>query len=179
MAFVDRDTYVVEAGDTLWRLSRRYRVPLRTLIDINRLEQPNLIYPGQVLTIPGGGEVRTRTVPFGTLEHEADQPSSQGPASGRFFAAVTEAQLRADLKPFGLSVPEGADLGTELVLGAIGADVTGVSLRGRVLTVTVRPRRKGHHIIEIKRSRLPKGSLAVVFTTADGHFLDAESVNLG
>lgn len=179
MAFIDRDTYVVEPGDTLWRLSRRYRVPLRTLIDVNRLEEPNLIYPGQVLTIPGAGGSQRRVVPFGTLEHEATHALGQGPAAGRFFATATESQLRAALAPFGLRIPDGTDLSTQLVIGAIGGDITQATLRGRVLTITVRPRRYGYQIIEIKRSRLPKGSLAVVFTTADGHFLDAESVNLG
>lgn len=179
MAFVDRDTYAVEPGDTLWRLSRRYGVPLKTLIEVNRLEEPNLIYPGQVLTIPGGGgRARTRTIPFGTLEFEKEA-LPQAPASGRFFAATSEAELRAALRPFGLPLPEGADYGSELIIGAVSATVSDATLRGRVLTVTVKPLRKGHQIIEIKRSRLPKGSLAVVFTTADGHFLDAESVNLG
>ncbi|GEM_PF-3845125 len=180
MAFVDRDTYVVEPGDTLWRLARRYGVPLKTLIEVNRLENPNLIQPGQVLTIPGGGgQARTRSLSFGALEFEQDQPVTQAPASGRFFAATTEAQLRGALRPFGLAVPEGADFPTQVVLGAISATIDQVTLRHRVLTVTVKPRRKGHHIAEIKRSRLPRGSLAVVFTTADGHFLDAESISLG
>lgn len=180
MAFIDRDTYVVEPGDTLWRLARRYGVPLKTLIDANQLENPNLIFPGQVITIPGGnGHARSRTLTFGTLELEADRPVTQAPASGRFFAAASEGQLREALRPFGLAVPGGADPGAQVVLGAISATVDQVTLRSRVLTVTVKPRRRGHHVVEIKRSRLPKGSLAVVFTTADGHFLDAESISLG
>lgn len=44
-------TYTVRRGDTLWRIARRYRVCVRYLAKINNLQNPNLIYPGQVLKI--------------------------------------------------------------------------------------------------------------------------------
>lgn len=44
-------SYTVRSGDTLWRIARRYRVCVRYLARINNIQNPNLIYPGQVLKI--------------------------------------------------------------------------------------------------------------------------------
>ena len=43
--------YTVQKGDTLWRISRRYRVCPRRIARINGIQNPNLIYPGQILRI--------------------------------------------------------------------------------------------------------------------------------
>lgn len=44
--------YIVKKGDTLYRLSRRYDVPIAKIIEINNLNNPNLIKVGQMLLIP-------------------------------------------------------------------------------------------------------------------------------
>jgi len=43
---------VVARGDTLYTLSRRYNVPLRDLMEVNRLSPPYTIEPGQRLVLP-------------------------------------------------------------------------------------------------------------------------------
>ncbi len=45
--------YTVERGDTLGRIARDNGVSLSDLIAANSISNPNLIYPGQVLVIPG------------------------------------------------------------------------------------------------------------------------------
>lgn len=47
-------TYVVHAGDTLFKVSRDRGVPIRSLIDANNLEPPYALRTGQRLVIPGG-----------------------------------------------------------------------------------------------------------------------------
>ena len=47
-----------QAGDTVFSLAERYRVPLRSLIDINRLQPPYRLIPGQPLLIPKPREHR-------------------------------------------------------------------------------------------------------------------------
>ncbi|HSK38228.1 MAG TPA: LysM peptidoglycan-binding domain-containing protein, partial [Arenibaculum sp.] len=42
----------VAAGDTLYEISRRYEVPVRELIELNRLEAPYLLRVGQRLALP-------------------------------------------------------------------------------------------------------------------------------
>lgn len=44
---------IVQPGDTLWKLSRRYGVPLEAVIRANpQIPDPDLIYPGQRVRIP-------------------------------------------------------------------------------------------------------------------------------
>jgi lysozyme len=44
--------YIIQQGDTLGRIARRYGVDLTVLARVNSIVNPNLIYAGQTLTIP-------------------------------------------------------------------------------------------------------------------------------
>lgn len=44
--------YFVQPGDTLWKIAKKYRVPLSFIRDINRLEDENRLLIGQRLLIP-------------------------------------------------------------------------------------------------------------------------------
>ena len=54
LAPVDRSatTHVVRAGETLSAIARRYGVTVEELVQTNGLNNPDLIYAGQILTIP-------------------------------------------------------------------------------------------------------------------------------
>lgn len=57
--------YTVQPGDTLYRIAARYGTTVTAIANANNIADPNLIYPGQVLVIPGGGAppvTRTHTV---------------------------------------------------------------------------------------------------------------------
>lgn len=43
--------YKVQRGDTLWGIARRYGVTVNYLVNINDIENPNIIYPGQLIRI--------------------------------------------------------------------------------------------------------------------------------
>lgn len=43
--------YTVQKGDTLWGISRRFGVSIAKIVMLNRISNPNLIYPGNVLRI--------------------------------------------------------------------------------------------------------------------------------
>ena len=46
-------THTVVQGDTMWKLAVRYQIGTSEIIGANpQISNPNLIYPGQVLTIP-------------------------------------------------------------------------------------------------------------------------------
>ena len=51
-------TYTVRPGDTLWAIARRFGTTVEALVQANDIPDPNLIYPGQVLTIPGRGDMQ-------------------------------------------------------------------------------------------------------------------------
>ncbi|MBC8081168.1 MAG: SafA/ExsA family spore coat assembly protein [Gorillibacterium sp.] len=49
----DVDVYTVQRGDSLWKISVKYQVGLSEIIAANpRFSNPNLIYPGDKVTIP-------------------------------------------------------------------------------------------------------------------------------
>lgn len=51
-----QETYTVQRGDSMWKISVRYQVGLSEIISANpQIKNPNLIYPGQKLTIPNLG----------------------------------------------------------------------------------------------------------------------------
>ncbi|WP_018922777.1 L,D-transpeptidase family protein [Salsuginibacillus kocurii] len=45
--------HTVQPGETLTQISRDYRTPLPDILEANPMIDPNLIYPGQPLVIPG------------------------------------------------------------------------------------------------------------------------------
>lgn len=48
-------TYTVQTGDALYEIARRYGTTIERLVALNNITDPNLIYAGQVLVVPGGG----------------------------------------------------------------------------------------------------------------------------
>jgi putative chitinase len=55
--------YIVRPGDTLFSVARRFGVPVRVLIDANRIWNPSLIFVGQVLWVPAHAPVPPPPVP--------------------------------------------------------------------------------------------------------------------
>ena len=47
-------TYVVQWGDTLSSIARQFGTTVQAIVDANNIANPNLIYAGQTLIIPGG-----------------------------------------------------------------------------------------------------------------------------
>lgn len=45
------DYYVTRPGDSLWTIAQKYNTTVPRLLEINRLANPNVIYPGQYIKI--------------------------------------------------------------------------------------------------------------------------------
>ncbi len=61
------EVYIVREGDTLSHIAERFGVSLEDLMRINAISNPDFIYPGQQLIIPGRGlpqPTPTFTLPF-------------------------------------------------------------------------------------------------------------------
>lgn len=80
-------TVTVQRGDTLWALARRYGATVAELVRLNHIPNPNLIYVGQVLRLPG------RTQPQGILY--TVRPGDTLSAIAAHYG-TTVAQLAAD-----------------------------------------------------------------------------------
>lgn len=46
--------YVVQSGDSLWRIATTHGVTVQSIVDANNLSNANIIFTGQLLVIPGG-----------------------------------------------------------------------------------------------------------------------------
>lgn len=71
-------TYTVVAGDTLANIARRFNTTVQALVTANGITNPNLIFVGQQLTIPGGTGTGQPTTPTNP------PPSGGNPAAGAF-----------------------------------------------------------------------------------------------
>lgn len=75
--------YVVQSGDTLLRIAARYGVTVQALVQANNLSNPNLIYAGQSLIIPGlPGPGVPGATPQPTPPPQAPPPPNPPPPTG-------------------------------------------------------------------------------------------------
>ncbi|SDP22371.1 spore coat assembly protein SafA/uncharacterized protein, YkwD family [Halobacillus aidingensis] len=60
MTHAATDTYTVKSGDTLWKISKKYKIGLSEIINANpQFNNPDLIYPGDRVTIPLKGDIKS------------------------------------------------------------------------------------------------------------------------
>lgn len=53
----NRNFYMVQYGDSLWSISRKYDMKVQELVDLNNLRKPYNIKPGQMIRISNGGNI--------------------------------------------------------------------------------------------------------------------------
>lgn len=59
--YAQTETYTVVPGDSMWKIAVKYQIGLSELIAQNpQIKNPNLIYPGQKITIPNIDAVKTQ-----------------------------------------------------------------------------------------------------------------------
>ncbi|MDE3114438.1 MAG: M23 family metallopeptidase [Pseudomonadota bacterium] len=92
--------YTVQSGDTLSEIADHYGVSEAALQDYNSLDNPDRVYPGEVLRIPRSGEVRVAARP--------DVRPSPRPAEARSETARAVPRPTAR-KAYEARVPEAVD----------------------------------------------------------------------
>ncbi|WP_082153604.1 SafA/ExsA family spore coat assembly protein [Bacillus sp. LL01] len=64
-------SHTVQSGDTMWKIAVKYQVGVSELIAANStVKNPDLIYPGQRITIPEKGEGQTQEEQVATLVNQ-------------------------------------------------------------------------------------------------------------
>jgi LysM repeat protein len=74
--------YVVQSGDTLFSLVRRFGVAAEDLVNANNITDPNTLVPGTELVIPGYAPEGAAPVAEGTAEGGTDGGPAGTPATG-------------------------------------------------------------------------------------------------
>jgi LysM repeat protein len=84
-------TYTVVRGDTLARIAARFGTTWQAIASLNNIANPNLIYAGQVLKIPGGG-----TGPVPTTQPGGNPPPVTGgfELGGQVFSFSYPSQMK-------------------------------------------------------------------------------------
>jgi len=94
----NNSSYTVKPGDTLWGISKSHGVNLNDVIKANpQIKNPDLIYPGQSVNIPGSGH---KTGSFSGLPVSHSQGPSESPidgASNRGSLPIENASTRSSL----------------------------------------------------------------------------------
>ena len=75
--FVFAETYTVKKGDTLWKIATKLGVDIEEIVDTNDIKNPNLIHPGDLLTIPGSDDTANNTISTNTNSTPTNQLSQK------------------------------------------------------------------------------------------------------
>ncbi|GGR45142.1 hypothetical protein GCM10008959_02810 [Deinococcus seoulensis] len=70
-------SYRVKSGDTLWGIARAHGVSVQALLDLNG-GRTQLLRPGDVLTVPGGGAAAQATVRVAAMAAPQQGTAAQG-----------------------------------------------------------------------------------------------------
>jgi hypothetical protein len=139
--------YVVQSGDTLWRIGLKYNVDWPQIAAKNSLANPSLIFAGQSLCL---SELGTAPVTTTTTTADAAAPSGIPTIEVVSVAADKSVTLKASNFPAGKQVE--VRMGKNGTLGAGGALVTTVDAGTGVFTgtYTIPAELKGQSVIAIR-----------------------------
>lgn len=75
--------HVVQRGDTLYSISRRYGVPVNSLLSMNNISDPSQIEVGQRIRVASGGTTSSGAVSSGSRTTTTASSASSAPAPAR------------------------------------------------------------------------------------------------
>lgn len=118
---------VVQRGDTLYSISRKYDIPLRQVIEINNLRPPYSLYVGQVLRLPSA------------KYHVVAKGDTLYNISKRYNVDVNSLSRANNIRPpFALAIGQRLQL-PDSVVGGEGASLTNVKTASSASSKTYSP----------------------------------------
>lgn len=88
-------SYTVQPGDSMWSIAKKFGVSLDALIRANpQIPNPNLIFPGQIVCVPGGAPPPGKCPP-GTFAYTV-KPGDSMWSIARKFGVSLDALIRAN-----------------------------------------------------------------------------------
>jgi LysM repeat protein len=130
-------TYVVKAGDTLFRIAQQYGTNIDAIIAANGLSNPSRIYSGQHLTIPGTTSF-TAVKPTDVLSQPINQSTPVSitgqqtyivqPGDTLFrIARQYNASVEAIISANHITNADALDIGQQLIIPNVGSGFSGLS----------------------------------------------------
>ena len=140
-------TYVVQSGDTLWRIGLKYGVDWPQIAEKNSLSNPALIYAGQSLCVPPAS-----TTPVTPTTSGADSSLPAGTPTIEVVSVVADQSVTLKASNFPAGKPVDVRLGKNGTLGAGGTLVSTVDAGTGVFTgtYTIPAALKGQSVISIR-----------------------------
>lgn len=116
-------THVVESGDTVYSIARRYRIDMAALVSLNAIPPSYVISPGQRLALPVRAETATAgtaaTAMAGKLTGDASKLGASGAATGATTGATPRATTAGWTPPGAQPAPAVAMMPPPAVTGPI------------------------------------------------------------
>ncbi|MDK2895965.1 MAG: hypothetical protein PWP04_85 [Candidatus Atribacteria bacterium] len=104
--------YIVQAGDNLWDISRKFDVPLKSLLESNNLSEKSILRVGQKLKIPSSASLAQKEPPqTSTLIHRVEKGESLWVISRHYGVSMESIMSRNHLNPDSILA-----IGMELVI---------------------------------------------------------------
>src|SRR5579875_118803 len=94
------ETYTVVGGDTLYKIGLRFNVPWQSIAQANSIQSPYMIYPGEVLVIPGSSSPSSSTLNGTSSAGNSTDPIATGnPFYDQYDAVILAAASEYGLDP--------------------------------------------------------------------------------
>ncbi len=154
-----RTTHIVQKGETVWSIARKYGVKPEEIIALNKLEEPDKVSPGQELIIPRAGasvsSAKTR-LPASRVKHIVQKGETVW-SIARKYGVKTEEIIKAN----NLKKPDQISPGHELIVPGV---VTAEARRLKIASLCrlprgVRPRRWRYIIIHHSGTRVGNAAI--------------------
>lgn len=105
-----RILYVVQPGDTLWRISAITNIPVPDLRDMNNLEPDDVIFTGQTLFLGTGGPSEGQATPVPDASPTPSEPTQTPPPGVGILCVILFEDANGDSmrQEEEVSIPDGA-----------------------------------------------------------------------
>lgn len=136
---VSAQEYTVEEGDVLWRIARDYDTTIDALVEVNDIENRNLIYVDQVLTIPEVEEIAEAEAKAIDIEvTEAETTEAVEPVAYNVISRVNGTPDTVELEPsLALTSEDDLNENVALVVERVLNDQSFMLKKGTVQPVSV------------------------------------------
>lgn len=93
-----------QKGDSMWKIARRYKIPFRVLLDLNKhYPNPDLIHPNDDIQLPDGDHGQSTEQPNSQQGEEIAEQASSTVQADQVLELVNQERAKQGLKALTLS----------------------------------------------------------------------------